>query len=168
MPAAPYEALPGDSIIHFAAKWKNQLYNWCHSKAGCEMPPLTLEQMTCFAQWISIGLAERAGVRGRRQKNLMIGPWGAWGPTPKLRGSDFTFRVCLLIEGFHQAGLSVEQAAEMVADLDFVESIPAHTYQFEVGQFARLRLHTSDRLLLPFPEEVAFACFQSAGLVGRL
>ena len=78
---------------------------------------LTAEVMRRFGLWLSIDLAERTGRRGCRQKRPMIGMFTTWCvPCPRrFRGSDFSLRVALLVQGWHKTGLAVLLSAEKVA-----------------------------------------------------
>lgn len=91
-----------------------------------KMRDLSIDEMERFGRWLSIGLASRPGTRGRRQKNVMAGMWNAWSlPTAqgqgglRLRKTDFTLRVSLLVHGFHRVGLTIEKAADRVGEYPF-------------------------------------------------
>lgn len=109
------------------------------------------EEMRRFGRWVSIGLASRSGMRGYHQKNVMAGTWSGWAfPTAegqgglKLRKTDFTFRVSLLIHGFHRVGLTIEEASARVGEYPFVRRQlgsrkRSHSVQEEVGFGPTLR-----------------------------
>jgi hypothetical protein len=92
------------------------------------MLKLQCEDMEHFGQWLSLDLASREGKRGRRQKNPMMGGWVSWTfsknrktPQHHVRRTDFSFRVALLVQGWHRAGLTVIRAAERTAEYPFVQ-----------------------------------------------
>jgi hypothetical protein len=85
---------------------------------------LTVTDMEDFGCWLSMDLAERAGLRGRRQKQPMVGMFITWCvPCPaRFRGSDFSLRVALLVHGWRKTGLPILEAAEKVAlEYEFVK-----------------------------------------------
>ncbi|MBI3695332.1 MAG: tetratricopeptide repeat protein [Acidobacteria bacterium] len=88
---------------------------------------LTADEMETFGLWLSLGVAERTGRRGHRQKKPMPGMFVAWGfggqgRKALLRGSDFDFRIALLVHGWRRAGLPIQRAAERTAEYSFVRS----------------------------------------------
>ncbi len=100
------------------------MYNWCRRMIEKQPFSLTQDEMQWFGRWFSLDIAERTGIRGRRQKQAMVGAFctrpvvlgGGRKPPGQLHGSDFSLRVALLIHGWHRTGMSVRKAAEKVAE----------------------------------------------------
>ena len=135
---------------NFGSRRTPTLYNWRSLRVPMKMKDLP-EEMRRFGRWVSIGLASRSGMRGYHQKNVMAGTWSGWAfPTAegqgglKLRKTDFTFRVSLLIHGFHRVGLTIEEASARVGEYPFVRRQlgsrkRSHSVQEEVGFGPTLR-----------------------------
>jgi hypothetical protein len=84
------------------------------------LPKSVMEE---FGAWIAIDLATRSGQRGRRATQIMSGMFTAWSyPTrAKIRRTDFTFRVTLLVHGWTMTGMDTIRASERVAEYRLVQ-----------------------------------------------
>jgi hypothetical protein len=83
-----------------------------------------------FGSWLFIDLASRTGQRGRPQKKSMTGMFSSlsFGKNPGVpqrgspRGSDFSRRLALWVQGWHRTGMTIQGACEKAAEEELVNA----------------------------------------------
>ena len=93
---------------------------------------LTIDEMEMedFGLWLFIDLASRTGRRGRPQKQPMTGVFCSrtFGRNPgvpqkcQLRGTDFSLRVGLWVEGWCRTGMTILEACRRASEVELVKA----------------------------------------------
>jgi hypothetical protein len=81
-----------------------------------------VKDMAGFRAWLAIDLAVRPDTHTAPQNHLMVGVFVTWvNPPKRMRASDFSLRVALMVHSYHITGKPILYAAEAVAKYDFVK-----------------------------------------------